>query len=72
MSSVLCGKSVSTVTFTTDCLRHYFRIFGLSYHTFRSLDHRGINDRELGYLYHCNPFLYLLTDLMLTPSRPHS
>jgi hypothetical protein len=23
-------------------------------HTFNSLDHRGIGDRELGYLYHCN------------------
>ncbi len=57
MSSVLTlseCESVSTVTSTTDCLRHYVRIYRLSYYTANSLDHWGIDDRELGYLYHCN------------------
>ncbi len=59
-------KSVSTVTFTIDCLRHCVRICRLSYHPFNSLNHWCVDDRELGYLYHRNLSCISLVDLVLT------
>jgi hypothetical protein len=43
------------VTFTTDCFCGYIRICRLSYHPFNTLDHRGVDNRGLGHLYHRNP-----------------
>lgn len=57
MSSVFALSectSVSTVIFATGCLRRYVRVYRLSYHTFSSLDHRGVDHHELVYLYYRN------------------
>ena len=42
------------VTFTTDCFRGCVRICRLPYHSFNTLDHWGVDDREISYLYHRN------------------
>ena len=43
---------VLAVNFATDYLRRYVRLHLLSHHAFGSLDHRDVDHRELGYLYH--------------------
>ena len=57
------------MAFTTDCLRSFFRICGLSYHTFNSFDRWSVDDRELCYLYHRNFPVSPLADLILTPTK---
>ena len=72
MSSVITlpdDNSVSIGSFTTDCLRHFFRICGFSYHTLDSFDYWSVDDRKLGYIYHRNLPVFPLADLMLTPAQ---
>ena len=52
--SVYLISGASTVIFATDTFLSCFRVYSSSYHAFNPLEHRYVDDPELGSLYHCN------------------